>query len=306
METTLLDYKVENVVSTLNAQRMGWQIKQLLTPDTWLKTKGCDVRVMVIDSGCSNHSDLIDGINRHECRSFLRSEIDIIDRNGHGTHCLGIIGARDNAFGVVGVAPNCRLISCKTLGQNGRGDLTAIHNALRYAKFIKPNVINMSLGTYDYDPIMHQLVKELTDMNIPIIAAAGNDGRRNAVNYPAKYPETICVTAYDKRGRPARFNSTGKTVDFSAPGVKIYSTWLNNSYSNLDGTSMATPVITGIVALLLAKHHQQEIETGKNDCRTVEEIREHLKNYASNNGEICWDENWGYGVIDVDEAIKNF
>ena len=297
-------YKVEHVIGTLS-QSQGWHIQQLNIPNTWKYTRGCDIRVMVIDTGCSDHPDLLPNIDRDLSRSFIRKEKDIIDFNGHQTHVMGIIGAADNEFGVVGVAPTCTMISCKVLGQNGSGSFSAIKQALRYAKQIRPHVINMSLGTHVHDPEIHSLIKELYAMHIPIICAAGNDGRSNAVNYPAKYPETITVTAYDKNGNPARFNSTGPEVDFAAPGVQVYSTWLNNSYAKLDGTSMATPVITGIVALLLAKHFKQELETGCNDCRTVEQIRHHLIKYSDHKGIIGRDTEWGYGIINIEEAIRN-
>ena len=303
-DTFLPPYKVEHTLGTLS-QSQGWHIQQLRIPKTWEHTRGCDIKVMVLDTGCSDHPDLLPNIDRAASRSFLRNERDIIDFNGHQTHVMGIIGAADNEFGVVGVAPKCTMISCKVLGRDGSGDFRAIKNALRYAKQIRPHIINMSLGTHVHDPEIQFLIRELYDMNIPIICASGNDGRSNFVNYPAKYPETIAVTAYDSNGRPARFNSTGPQVDFSAPGVQVYSTWLNNTYAKLDGTSMATPVITGIVALLLSKHFKQELDCGENDCRTVEQIRHHLKKYSDRNGVIGRDNTWGYGIIDVKEAIVN-
>jgi subtilisin family serine protease len=297
-------YKVEHVLGTLS-QSQGWHISQLNVPETWQHTEGENIKVMVIDTGCPDHSDLIDGIDKDLSRSFLSFEPEITDFNGHQTHVAGIIGARNNAFGIVGVAPKCTLISCKVLGKDGSGDFGALKAALKYAKKIKPHVINMSLGSHVYSSSVHSLIKDLYKMNIPIIAAAGNDGRRNAVNYPAKYPETIAVSAYDKYGKPARFNSTGPEVDFSAPGVQIYSTWLNNSYAKLNGTSMATPVITGIVALLISKHLKQELETGKNDCQTVEQIKQHLIKYTDDKGILGKDNVWGYGVIDVERVINN-
>jgi len=151
---------------------------------------------------------------------------------------------------------------------------------------------------------MHQLIKELYEMDIPIIAAAGNDSKGNAVNYPAKYPEVICVTAFDKHGKPARFNSTGPEAEFSPPGVDIHSTWVGNRYVKISGTSMATPFVTGIVALLIAKHKTQEAATGANDCKTVAQIREHLIKYTDDKGAIGRDNTWGYGVIDAVKAIS--
>lgn len=299
----LYPFEVKHVMSTLS-QSLGWGIKQLNVPDTWKVTKGEGVKVMVIDTGYTDHPDLQGAMIVAQSRSFLSSEPDIGDRNGHSSHCCGIIGARNNEIGMVGVAPECTIITAKVLGSDGSGDFGAIRAALDYAKKIKPDVISMSLGSHYYDRVMHEIIKELHAMNIPIIAAAGNDGRGNAVNYPAKYPEVVCVTAFDKNGNPARFNSTGPEADFSAPGVDIYSTWTNHQYVSISGTSMATPFVAGLVALLIAKHRKQEAETGKNDCKTVDQVKEHLIKYADDKGVVGRDNTWGYGVIDPIKLIN--
>jgi len=297
-------FKVKRVVSSLT-QSQGWGIKQLRVPETWTVTQGEGITVMVIDTGYTDHPDLEGAIDKTKCRSFIPNEPDVMDLNGHSTHCCGIIGARDNGVGMVGVAPKCNIITVKVLGENGSGGHDIIRAGLEYAKKIKPDVISMSLGSPFNDIKTHSLIKDLYDMNIPVIAAAGNDGRDNAVNYPGKYPETICVTAYDKNGKPARFNSAGPQTDFSAPGVDIYSTWLNKEYAELSGTSMATPFIAGLVALLIAKHKKQEAETGKNDCKTVAQIKEHLVKYADDRGVVGKDAQWGYGVVDPYKLITN-
>lgn len=295
-------FTVKRTVSSLS-QVHGWGIKQLNVPETWKITQGEGIDVMIIDTGFTDHPELEDAMVSDKCKSFLSDEVFINDRNGHSTHCSGIVAARDNDMGMVGVAPKCNLITVKVLGEDGTGDFDAIKDALRYAKKVKPHLISMSLGASVYDEELHQLVKDLYEMNIPIIAAAGNDGRKDAVNYPGKFPEVICITAFDKNGKPASFNSTGSETDFSAPGVSIYSTWLNKEYATLSGTSMATPFAAGLVALLLAKHIKQEKDTGQNDCKTVEQIREHLLKYADNKGIVGHDENWGYGVIDPVKLI---
>jgi len=298
----LYPYEVKEVVSTLS-QSQGWHVKQLHVPETWKVTRGEGMVVMVIDTGYTDHTDLEGGMDKDKSGSYVVTESAKEDKNGHSTHVCGIIGARDNSKGMVGVAPECTIITCKVLGSDGSGSFSGINAALRYALSIKPDVINMSLGSHSYNSEMHGLIKQLYAADIPIIAASGNDGRGKAVNYPAKYSEVICVTAFDKHGKPARFNSTGPEADFSAPGVDIYSTWLDGRYVKLSGTSMATPFVAGLVALLLAKHRDQEAETGKNDCKTVGQIKEHLIKYADDKGVVGRDDTWGYGVIDVGKAI---
>lgn len=296
-------YKVKKVLATLS-QVQGWGITQLNVPETWKVTEGDNIFVMVIDTGYTDHHDLEDGVVKDKCKSFLDEEKFIDDKNGHSTHVTGIIGARNNGIGIVGVAPKCNIINVKVLGEDGTGSFDAIKAALKYAKKIKPHLISMSLGAPEDDEELHQLVKDLYKMDIPIIAASGNDGRKNSVNYPGKYPEVICVSAYDKRGNPAGFNSTGPEVGFSAPGVDIYSTWLDQKYATLSGTSMATPFMSGLVALLISKHIKQELTTGQNDCKTVEQVREHLLKYADKKGVSGHDENWGYGVINPINLIN--
>ena len=92
-------------------------------------------------------------------------------------------------------------------------------------------------------------------------------------------------------------------MEWAAPGVNIYSTFLNNGYASLSGTSMACPFIAGVICLMLAKHRKQEEATGMNDCKTVEQIREHLLKYTKDKGEVGRDNSWGYGVIDVEKLI---
>jgi hypothetical protein len=150
---------------------------------------------------------------------------------------------------------------------------------------------------------MHSKIKKLYEMDIPVVCAAGNTGK-GGVNWPAAYDETIAVAAYDKSGNIAYFSSRGEKVEWSAPGVGIYSTYLNNGYASLSGTSMACPFITGVILLMLAKHKkEEELVGGENDCKTVEQIREHLLKYTDDMGAVGRDEDWGYGVIDVEDLI---
>ena len=290
-------YTVYNVVHTLT-QVMGWGIQQLNVPNTWTITRGEGQTVLVIDTGFTTHADLQGAMILEQSKSFISTEPSIDDYCGHSTHCCGIVGARDNTIGMVGVAPEVKIITCKVLDKQGIGTVEGINAALEYALDIKPSVISMSLGGPHYNQKMRELVRALYDANIPIVAAAGNEGPNNySISYPGKFPEVICVGAFDSDGNPAQFSSRGEEVTLLAPGVKVYSTWLNNEYAVLDGSSMATPFITGIICLLLAKHAKQEKETGINDCKTVAQIKEHLIKYTDDQGAIGHDFSWGYGMI---------
>jgi len=302
IKTKLPPFKVKKVVAPFSEVK-GWGITQLNIPSTWEYTQGEGVTVLVIDTGFPDHIDLENNVDKNQSRSFISYEQDILDYQGHGSHCAGIIAAERNGIGMVGVAPKAKIITAKALDKNGSGDLSALEKALEYAVAIKPDIVSMSLGAPVGSKSIHKLIKDLYNMNIPVVCAAGNSGKADDVNYPAKYPETIAVTAFDRNGRPARFNSRGPQVDFSAPGVDIYSTWINNTYSSISGTSMACPFLAGIIALMLSKHKINEAKGLDNDCITVPQIKQHLIKYTNDKGVIGKDDNWGYGVVDVPKLI---
>jgi len=297
-ETKLPKYEKNEELGSLS-QRIDWGLRQLNVPSTWSVTKGEGITAMVIDTGHPVHPDI--GDNAIEGKNCISGE-PIEDENGHQLHCTGIICAKDNETGMVGVAPEAKCISVKALAKNGSGSYYGLAEALDYAIEMKPDVVSMSLGGPSPSPVLHDRIKTLYEMNIPVVCAAGNSGD-GGVNYPAAFDETIAVAAYDRWGKIANFSSKGEKVEWAAPGVNIYSTFLNNGYASLSGTSMACPFITGVICLMLAKHKKQEAETGKNDCKTIAEIREHLLKYTKDKGEVGKDNSWGYGVIDVEKLI---
>ncbi len=214
---------------------------------------GQGVTVAVLDTGISPHTDL-DGNVVVPYSDTVGS--DGIDRQGHGTHVAGIIGAIKNGSGIVGVAPACKLIGVKVLGDNGHGGYASIEAGIQAAMDAGAHIINMSLGASVEPPVsLHQKIIEAANRGIIIVAAAGNDS--GAVNYPAKYPEIIAVGAIDERGNLADFSSHGPEISVVAPGVNIYSTYLNNQFAVLRGTSQASPFIAGICALLLSEDMQK-------------------------------------------------
>jgi subtilisin family serine protease len=296
-EFKLPPHTYENVISTLS-QKQCWSIKKTNIPNTWKVTEGEDIKVMVIDTGWTDHHDIGD----NAIKGIHTIGKDIIDREGHQTHCVGIICAQNNDYGMVGVAPKAKVICVKALDDSGSGSNKSICDALDYAIEVKPDVISMSLGSPSPSLEIHKRIKKLYQMNIAIICAAGNDGSRG-VDYPGAHPETIAVGAYDEDGNIANFSGVGDEVDFVAPGVNIYSTYLNNQYVNMNGTSMATPYMAGVVALLLSKHKKQEKETGENDCKTVEQLKQHLLKYTIDKGYVGKDKQYGYGLVDVENMI---
>lgn len=297
--TSLPNLEVNQVIDGLS-QRIDWGLKDSNVPSTWTSTKGKGITCMVIDTGHPQHPDL-DG-NVLAGQNFVSGE-GILDENGHQTHCTGIICAKDNQIGVIGVAPEAQCVSVKALGKNGTGRWEDVEKALDFAILQKPDIVSMSLGSATPVSAVHDKIKTLYSMDIPVVCAAGNSGNAG-VNYPAAFDETIAVAAYDANGNVPNFSARGDKVEWTAPGVDIYSTYINNSYASLSGTSMACPFIAGVICLMLAKHKEQEALTGKNDCKTVKEIREHLLKYTTDRGALGKDNTWGYGVIDVGALIN--
>lgn len=293
-EVKLPDFQVEETLQTLS-QTADWGIGQMNIPDAWKDSQGEGVKIAVLDTGHPTHSELnencIYGVS-------TTGEENYLDVHGHQTHCTGIICASNNNIGTVGVAPKAQCISVKVLSDTGSGSWDSVAEGLRYCLDADIDIVSMSLGGSSPSPMIEAQIKGLYDLGIPVICAAGNSGQ-GGVNWPAAYDETIAVGAFDKYGKVASFSSRGEKVEWAAPGVDILSTYTDNRYARLSGTSMACPFMVGIVALMLSKHKKQLQETGQSDCRTVEQIREHLLKYTMDKGRLGKDNSWGYGVIDV-------
>ncbi len=282
------------------SQRIDWGWRDRNVPSSWTSTKGKCITCLVIDTGHPSHPDLDNNVEAGQ--NFVSGE-GILDENGHQTHCTGVICAKDNQIGVVGVAPEAKCISVKALGKNGKGTWEDVEKALDFAIQRKPDIVSMSLGSPSAVKGVHDKIKTFYEMNIPVVCAAGNSGDAG-VGYPAAFDETIAVAAYDEQGNVPDFSARGDKVEWTAPGVNIYSTYTDNTYASLTGTSMACPFIAGVICLMLAKHKEQEANTGQNDCKTVPQVREHLLKYTSDRGSVGKDNSWGYGVIDVGALIN--
>ena len=294
-ETKLPSVDIEHVMGALSEVE-GWGLKQNKISQAWELTRGEGVTVAVIDTGMPRHNDI--GDNAIQGGHFVEGQ-DPFDNQGHQTHCVGIICAKDNDQGMVGVAPEAKALCVKGLGDNGNGSFSALTKALDYCIQERPDIVSMSLGAPIDSPAIHKRIKTLTAMNIPVVCAAGNSGD-NGVMYPGKYPETIAIAAHDKYNRIAGFSSKGDTVDFTSPGVGIYSTYLKQRYARMSGTSMACPFMAGVVALLISRWRA----VGKTDY-TVEEIKRRLIEYSVDKGDPDKDNNWGYGTVDVPLMIKD-
>lgn len=228
-------------------------------PREWsLGLDGTGVLVGVIDSGIAPHPDL----NGKVLLSRTYTGESGLPQEAHGTHVAGTIAANG---AIRGVAYNARLASYRVLDNRGSGTLDNVIKGVFAAINDRCHVINLSLGgTYNYPPLASAM-KAAYDARVVVIVAAGNSGdgnnSTNEISYPGAYPTVECVGAADYNGSatapvPASFSSSNSEVDCCSQGVYVLSTVLNNGYAYMSGTSMATPHIAGVAALLVQKYRR--------------------------------------------------
>jgi subtilisin family serine protease len=227
-----------------------WGHATIDVPAAWKVTKGKGARVAVLDTGYdAGHRDL----KRVTGKDFTGSRSSAADVNGHGTHCLGVVGAAENEVGVVGVAPECEMVSGKVLGDNGSGLSSWIANGIDWAIEQKVDVISMSLGSSAADARIGAAVARAQAAGIIVVAAAGNEGPgENTAGWPGRFPGVICVAAVDQTPSVARFSSRGAAVVVAAPGVNVRSCYPGDRFATMSGTSMATPYVAGVAALYVS------------------------------------------------------
>ena len=256
---SLFPYEMENVFSIQEVkQKASWGISALNVPSAWKKAKGKGVKVAVLDSGCDlDHPDLKN--NLLPGANFINPRKKPWDDNNHGTHVCGIIASENNDIGVVGVAPECKIIPVKVLDNAGNGSERTVSEGIRWAVDKgKADFICMSLGAPNPVNGVEKAIKYATSKGVICFVAAGNSGNTKKVFYPANYPETIAIGSIDENKRRSHFSNTGHNLDFMAPGSKILSTVPDDWYAVLSGTSMANPFIVGIAALLLSYSRDNE------------------------------------------------
>lgn len=234
------------------SQTVDWGLKKLNIQKIHEKgITGKGVKIGVIDSGCNiNHQDL----KIKNAYDFTKSGTPE-DSSGHGTHVAGIIAAQGNNHGVLGVAPDSEITIYKAL-DGSNGTLEGVISAIKAAMDEGMDIINMSLGSSSSSKSLEKICKQAADKGITIVVASGNSGTK--INYyPASYPFCISVGAIDESMKVAYFTTYGETLDIVAPGANILSTYINNQYAVLSGTSMAAPFVSGCIALV--KQYSKEL-----------------------------------------------
>ncbi|MBO5454556.1 MAG: S8 family peptidase [Clostridia bacterium] len=278
---------------------IDYGVKMIGAEYEWQETQGEGVKVGIIDTGIDlNHVDLKNRIKKSV--SFI--DDDVNDLNGHGTHVAGVVAAEKNGVGVVGVAPKCDLYIAKAFDERGVSNDVSIIKSLEWMLENRVNIINMSYSSNKIDEKEKALLEECSKNGIILSAAAGNSGghgNQDTISYPARYENVIAVTAVDYKGDITDFSSVGEKAQVAAAGKNILSCYKNNSYAVLSGTSMATPLITGAIAILQAKAMLRF-----NRYLNPDEINTLVAMYADYPGMYGKSSRYGYGIFSFGRIQK--
>ena len=261
------------------------------------------VKVGIVDTGIDQAHEDLSGktVNCAQSRGTLIlpgsiQEGQCADDNNHGTHVAGTIAAKaNNAVGVAGVAFNAPLVICKALGGPlGNGTTADVANCINWAASKGVKVISMSLGggaSTTLQQAVSNAYKNGAANGAVVIAAAGNDGDAT-LNYPAAYAEVVSVAATDNRDARASFSNANSDVEVAGPGVNTLSTRRGGGYLSLSGTSMATPHVSGVAAVLWQL----------NPGQTAAGIRSLLTSRVDDLGAPGRDTSFGFGRVNLCKA----
>ncbi len=275
-----------------------WALPKIYAESGWgVARSNSAVTIAILDSGVDvNHPDLkgrlVSGTNTVNPLKSTR------DDAGHGTHVAGIIGAAvNNGLGVAGVAgiAGVKIMPVKVFDQWGGSDIS-ISDGITWAADHGAKVMNMSFGSFYRSKVLNDAIDYAYGKGIVMVAAAGNWASEE-ISYPAAVAKVIAVSALNKNDKLADFSSFGPQIDVSAPGEEIYSTYWDSykgsTYTELSGTSMASPMVAGLAALLLAK----------NPKLTNDDVRQIIEVSATDLGDPGWDPQYGHGKINVYRAL---
>ncbi|MCM3116928.1 S8 family peptidase [Neobacillus sp. MER 74] len=289
-----LQNQIELPNDLLYREQYQWNLSAIQAEAGWDITKGDEhIIIAVIDTGVDlDHPDL---------RRRLTNGYNVLlnndfpdDDNGHGTHVSGIIASEtNNQEGLAGVTWYNKIMPIKAMNAEGYGTTFDIAKGIFWAVDHGADVINMSLGNYQYSSLLKEAIDYAYNKNVVLIAAAGNENTMQP-SYPAAFPKVLSVAAVSYTGQRAPFSNYGDYIDVSAPGVQIPSTYFNQQYASLSGTSMASPHVAGLAGLMLSA----------NPNLTNKEVIDIIKNSAYDLGIPGTDNDFGSGLINVKNGLE--
>lgn len=246
----------EMAAAATAAETVPWGVDRIRALLAWDITKGKGIKVAVVDTGIDfTHPDIVP--NYKDGISFVPSESSPRDYNRHGTHVAGTIAAAMNDSGIIGVAPSAYLYAIKVLPASGPGKWSWLIAGLEWCINNGIQVINMSLGGSSAPTALQTMCDLAWNRGLVLVAAAGNaDGKDtdDTVNFPANYKSVIAVSNITNADTLSPSSSRGPKLELCAPGTNIFSKVPGGGFSNLTGTSMASPHVAGAAALALSTH----------------------------------------------------
>ncbi|GBD29361.1 Thermophilic serine proteinase [bacterium HR32] len=262
-QVTRLNGQTTQCTDTDRSASWQWDLWRMRVPEAWELADGAGVVVAVVDEGVdASHPEFAGQLElpASGCQTdTVDGDYDPSDTGGHGTHVAGTVAAAANGAGVVGVAPRARILPVRVLGPLG-GTVFSVATGIVCAVEHGARVLNLSLGSPAYSRALEDAVRTATDGGAVVVMAAGNEFQQgNPRTYPAAFAETVRgavgVGASAPDDRVASFSSSGPWVTVVAPGTTVYSTLpvSQGSYGFLQGTSMASPHVAGVAALVLSR-----------------------------------------------------
>jgi len=273
---------------------LQWGPQKIEADYAWNTTIGDpSVLVAVIDTGIDwDHPDLAANYVALGY-DWVNNDTDPMDDHGHGTHVAGIIAAvLDNSIGIAGLA-QVSIMAEKSIDQYGWGYEDDLANAIIHAVDQGADILSNSWGEYGESSLIYEAVKYAYNAGVLVVAAAGNEAW-DVKLYPAAYDEVVAVTATDEFDNPAGFTNFGDWVELAAPGVNIFSTVWDNSYISKSGTSMSTPHVSGVAALIWSQFPNVSRDW----------VRLWLRYTADDLGDPGFDSYHGYGRINARKAVE--
>jgi len=288
------DLLVEDAVFGTSAET--WHLPRATWRAIRNRVTGRGIKVAVLDTGYTAHPALPKPI---ASRSFISGQ-SVEDGNGHGTHCCGTVLARDED---IGVAPEAELIVGKVLSNGGSGSSSGIAAGVEWALEQGADVVSMSLGGgSSYGPT-NAAIRKCLEAGVWVCIAAGNSGfsgRGNTIGWPARSGEGICVGATQANGAIAGFSSGGEQLTVACPGQQILSCSTRGGFVMMSGTSMATPFMAGLSALMIELIRRE----GYPQFRGISSVVSLLKSVVQDRGAPGHDPSFGHGVPVADDIVK--
>lgn len=262
---------------------------------------GKGIKIALLDTGVDyDHPELAPSYKGGY--DFINDDSDPMDDSGHGTHVAGILAAAKDGKGIVGVAPDAEIYAIKVSDGRGKGSFSGLVKGINWSIENGMDIVTMSItGTGGSRALAKAVETAYSDHGLVLVAAVGNG--RGDVLYPAAYEQVIGVGSVGKDNTKSSFSRTGSEVELVAPGSGIKSAAIGGKYRLSSGTSMATPLVAGAIALLLGSDEKAWKDTGMVDgdgAWTNDELREVLRGTAKDLGEKGKDDSFGYGLLDLD------